>query len=162
MPTTKPLPSSFITSDTVNRRVALYLGGVHAQTTQGLQAMHGNESGQTRWIWYSKDQVQEWCNEINDLGASGIRIYLGQKETLAENEVPEEHEPLPGQLCIMLVLTKQNANDPERHDNIIYEKLSDFAARKQKTELAISMNLNAGSYSPPLRRPGITDDYPID
>jgi hypothetical protein len=159
---TKPLPSSFISSAKVNERTKLYKEGIFTQTSPSLAARHGEEYSETRWIWYSKKQVEEWYNELQDLEGSGIRIYLGQKEEpLAEDGEPEEHEPKPGQLCIMLVLTKQRANDPELHDNIVYENLPDFPERENLTKSQNYMNLNAGSYSPPLK-PRIMNDYPND
>lgn len=158
----KPLPSSFISSAKLNERTKLYKEGICNQNTPSLVAKHGGDNGETRWIWYSKEQVEEWYNEMKDLEGSGIRIYLGQKEEPTENDgEPEEHEPKPGQLCIMIVLTKKNENDPEVHDNIVYENLPGFEERKNLTNSTNYMSFNAGSYSPPLKS-RILNDYPND
>lgn len=162
---TKPLPLGFLSRELVNQRTTLYLNGVHKTNSDALTEKHGKKTEDTRWVWYSKQQIEEWLSELTDFQGNGIRIYIGQKEdNNLEGGIPEHttpYEPLPGQLCLMFVLTKpaNPEEDPEAHPNIVYEEASDFQIRKELLEQNRNRSINAGTYSPPLRT-YLQDEYP--
>lgn len=165
---TKPLPPSFISRDVVNLRTGLYIADIHQRNSQALSQRHGDAIEETKSVWFSKTQVEEWLSEINYLKGDGLRIYLGQKEEPTEgteaHSDPNPYSPLPGQLCLMIVLTEVGDpdGDEDAHKNIIYEDLSDFQERVNLSQLPINeRSMNAGSYSPPLKIM-VGEDYPND
>jgi hypothetical protein len=164
---TKPLPESFISQELVNMRTSLYAADIHQKSSIILKSRHGERAEETRSVWFSISQVAEWLTEMINLGANGLRIYLGQKEDPSQDATthidPNPYAPLPGQLCLMIVLTKQGdqSNSTDTHKNIVYEKLSDYQQRLDLTPTMKHRSMNAGSYSPPLRIT-VGDDYPND
>jgi hypothetical protein len=162
---TKPLPDSFISRETVNKRTALYAADIHKKNSEALRLRHGETAEETRCVWFSIKQVAEWLSEMINLGGNGLRIYLGQKEDPGEgvnaNHDHNPYKPLPGQLCLMVILTNEGdpKGDEDAHKNIVYERLTDFEERVKLSELANPRSMNAGSYSPPLKIM-IGEDYP--
>jgi hypothetical protein len=163
---TKPLPSTFIDEGIVNARTGLYRSDKHKILSAYQSVKHGKECEETKYVWYSKGQIQDWLNELNDLKGDGIRLYFGQVEPHdPENPTSADpEEPLPGQLCLLVVLTKPGSYDAS-HVNIFYRDTPGFDARLQLTnELKLAdraRQFNYGGYSPPMR---ITegDDFPND
>jgi hypothetical protein len=168
---TKALPSIFEHSKTINDRVKRYLDGKHKMLTADMQIIiPGGE--ETKWAWYSKKQVQTWLEEMELLNGDGLRIYFGEKEveTGDETNLAANIQKAAGQLCLIMVLTRQGIEE-DSHVNIIYEKLPDFKEREllydaeraaeNSDETEQTMNFNFGSYSPPKT---ITegDDFPND
>ncbi len=159
---TKPLPVNYISNDVVNQRVLLYCNGTHSMLSSNLSSQRGVTVEDTKSVWYSKKQVQEWLDEMNDLGGDGLRIYFGAKEDTGIE--PDGFEALPGQLCLIMMLTRMGSSK-DSHINIIYEKLENFAERKQLTDDLKAANkdrsFNFGAYCPPIC---LTegDDYPND
>ncbi len=62
----------------------------------------------TKSIWYSKEHIEILLEEIRVWKADGLRIYLGEYEEAAI---------APGQLCLLMVLTRKTADgkEPGRH-----------------------------------------------
>jgi hypothetical protein len=162
---TKPLPSIFEPLETVNKRVRLYQQNKHALLTNQLKIQDASRK-ETQWVWYSKEHVQTWLNEMEDLNADGMRIYFGEKEIAAEDEsnLNAQTAKASGQLCLLMVLTREGSFD-NSHINIIYENEPDFIARKtlydQMKFAGGTKQFNFGGYCPPM---SITegDDFPND
>jgi hypothetical protein len=160
----KPLPEIILTKEMVNKRVKLYQKGKHKVLSARLSERAGKTVEDTKSVWYSKEQVATWLEEMNDLGGDGIRIYLGEIEELEAGKEQSPFNPIPGQLCLMMVLTKKGSFD-DSHVNIEYESLTDYAIRKEKADALIAnranKQFNAGGYCPPIcLTEGI--DYPND
>lgn len=148
----KPLPVSFIDPELAKTRVTNYKNDAYQQLSTKLREVHGEPVSETRSVWYSLTQLQEWIDELMHYGGDGIRIYLGQKENLKEGETYNEltGEPRPGQLCLVIVPTKRGSNAAS-HVNLIYNKLPDYEPRLAATEpLPLEMAFNLGGYCPPL------------
>jgi hypothetical protein len=162
---TKPLPFIIEPLETVNKRVGLYLENKHAQLTSQLKTTDANRE-ETRWVWYSKEHVQTWLTEMEDLNADGMRIYFGEKEVEAgdESNLNNQAAKASGQLCLLMVLTRAGSFD-NSHINIIYENEPDFNSRKalydQMKLAGGNRQFNFGGYCPPM---SITegDDFPND
>lgn len=90
----KPLPEIFIGSDEVARRVDNYISNKYP-ILQTAQKLKGQEKNETKSIWYSKEQVETWLNEMNLINATGMRAYFG---AYGDNE-----GVAPGQLCLNVV-----------------------------------------------------------
>ena len=161
----KALPPIFESKETINNRTRLYLRGKHELLSAGLKAMDENRE-ETRWVWFSKENVEMWLEEMNDLGADGMRIYLGEKETDEEDALNPGNQMVKaaGQLCLLVVLTRPGSVT-DSHINIIYENEADFSERFALYEAIKNGNtdkqFNFGGYCPPM---SVTegDDYPND
>ena len=162
---TEPLPSIFESLEIVNKRVRLYLENKHVLLTNQLQLQDASRE-ETRWVWYSKEHVQTWLNEMENLNADGMRIYFGQKEIEDADELSlsTQAAKAAGQLCLLMVLTRAGIFD-NSHINILYENEPDFDDRKalydQMNLTTGTKHFNFGGYCPPM---SITegDDFPND
>jgi hypothetical protein len=165
MPTAKPLPANFLSKEIVNTRTQLYKQSNQPASADN-PAAQTRQGEDTKWVWYSKELVQTWLDEIDYHSGDGLRIYFGRKEapgdTITEENIEHKNEALPGNLCLIMAITKEGSYT-DSHINVVYENLDDFTDRKAAAdELKNSekpRNLNAGSYSPPLK---LTEgeDYP--
>jgi hypothetical protein len=166
MPTAKPLPSNFLNKELVNERTRLYEQSNQEVPTDNPSAQT-RQGEDTKWVWYSKELVQTWLDEIAYHNGDGLRIYFGRKEaptdTATEADAEHINEALPGNLCLIMSITKEGSY-ADSHINVVYENIEDFNDRKQAAdELKNSetpRNLNAGSYSPPLKKITEGEDYP--
>lgn len=161
---TKPLPPIFEGKDKINKRVQLYLDGKHALLTNALQQVDSSRV-ETKWVWYSKEIIQMWLEEIEDLEADGMRIYIGEKEVEEGDELNTANQiaKSSGQLCLAMVLTRAGGYTGS-HINIDYEAEPDFEDRKTLYESRKSNDkerqFNFGGYCPPM---SVTEgsDYPF-
>ena len=117
--TVQPLPSIFIGKDLISQRVNRYLSDKHPILSQMLST-DGPPREDTKSIWYAKEHVQTWLDEIQYLNADGMRVYFG---AYGDNE---EGRP-PGQLCLLVVLTRADADGLQQ--DIILENEPDFGLR---------------------------------
>jgi hypothetical protein len=148
---TKPLPTSFIDPELAKTRVVNYKNDDYNNLSTKLNEARGNTAGETKSVWYSLTQLQEWVAEIEHYKGDGIRIYLGQKEELRDGENYSElsGEPRPGQLCLVIVPTKRGSH-ASSHVNLIYNQLPDFEERLAVTPPRMQeMAFNLGGYCPP-------------
>jgi hypothetical protein len=149
--TLQPLPAIFVGKDKINTRVKLYQQNKHPLLSEAL-SNGGVPRQDTKSIWYSREHVETWLNEMNQMDASGIRIYFGAYEA--------EAELAAGQLCLLMVLTRAGAN-ANSHKDIILENEPDFEGRLQlaqsraiETETGLPAGTpreyNYGSPCPPI------------
>ena len=120
--TSRPLPAIFIGKDLIVKRIKRYLQNKHPLLSQDL-SKDGTPREETRSIWYSREHVATWLEEMDHYQADGIRVYFG---AYGDNE---EGRP-PGQLCLLMVPTRQGDNNMI-HNDIILEEEPDFAQRQQ-------------------------------
>lgn len=158
---TKALPRIFERKQTINDRIKRYRDGKHQLLTAEMQKTNPLAE-ETRWVWYSKEQIEVWLEEMTSLGGDGVRIYFGEKEIEPGDESNHmvQKQKSAGQLCLVMVLTKPGDPDiNDSHINIIYEDLPDFAVRKaaydaeraaeNSLESRKTKQFNFGSYGPP-------------
>lgn len=159
----KPLPSIFVDNEVINKRVALFLQNKYPVLLDELQKRMPDKL-ETGSIWYSKAHVETWLNEMNEMGANGMHVYLGEyeAETLSADNINEGSRPSKpvGRLCLLMVLTR-DGETPGTLKNIIYEKEPGFKERListtgEKTFAPRNINeeerprqFNFGSYRPP-------------
>lgn len=142
-----PLPRIFIDKGTLRRRVNLFLQNKHRILSQAMSSQDVQRV-ETRSIWYSKDHVQSWLDEMNLMGADGMRVYLGTYEEGMS----------AGQLCLLMVLTRLGEDD-QTHWDIILEDEPGFQERLDASR-AITLDepgeeecgkqYNYGSPCPPI------------
>jgi hypothetical protein len=147
----KPLPASFIDPKLAKTRVMNYKSGSYTTLSEKLSSANNEDVSETKSVWYSATQLQDWIDEIKRYGGDGIRIYLGQKEDLNPGEKYDERtgEPRPGQLCLVIIPTKAGSNT-SIHENLIYDKLDDYQERLDATPpRPKEMAFNLGGYCPP-------------
>lgn len=144
---TNPLPEIFISKELVNSRVSNYLANKYPLLIDQQQKI-AEERTETKSIWYSKDHIQTWLDEIALLNADGMRIYFGGYN--------EDESPVSGQLCLIMVLTRQTENG---RADIIYEDEPGFedrlnAASKARDigdpENEMPRQFNYGAPCPPI------------
>ncbi len=154
------LPAIFIGREKINERVKLYQNGKHKVLTEALH-QKGMLKEDTKSIWYTKEHIEILLEEIRYWKADGLRIYLGEYEEAAL---------APGQLCLLMVLTRKTADGQSRED-IKLEDEPSYAQRVQKGQ-ARSIHLssddngrpreyNYGSPCPPIcfeGEPGFPED----
>jgi hypothetical protein len=116
-----PLPPIFVGKDIINQRVKLFMQNKHPLLSEALTA-GGTPREETRTIWYSKEHVATWLNEMELMNADGMRVYFGAYGN-------EENRPV-GQMCLLMVLTRAGA-DGQSHKDIILEREPDFDTRVQ-------------------------------
>jgi hypothetical protein len=143
------LPEIFVGKEIINRRIKGYLSRKHPQLSQALSA-NGTKREDTRSIWYSKDHVTTWLEEMQLMQADGMRVYFGAYD---ENEGPAN-----GQLCLLVVLTREGDNGV--HKDIILEEEPGFDLRvpvarngvagEPFAEKGTKREYNYGSPCPPL------------
>ncbi len=165
----RPLPEIFVDSATINKRVKLFIQNKYPILNEGMMG-RGIHKPETKSIWYSKSHIETWLEEMNDLKANGMRIYFGEYE--APDADTTGHEAPNGQLCLLMVLTREGS-EPGKLKNIFYEREPNYEARKMNTttdkaieegvfdDLGKDRNFNFGAYCPPIC---LTegDDYPND
>jgi hypothetical protein len=122
--TVKPLPDIFCGKDLITNRINNYKNQKHPLLNQQLST-NGVARQDTRSIWYTRQHVETWLDEMNYYNADGMRVYFG-----AYGE-GEEGRP-PGQLCLLFVLTRATANGG--HKDIILEQEPDFEMRLQSVQ----------------------------
>lgn len=115
-----PLPEIFIGKTLVNQRILNYQENKHGILSNALAiATSTTAKPETKSIWYSKEHVQTWLDEMNLMNADGIRFYFaayGVEEDVAQ----------AGQLCLVAVLTSLDNNN---HKDIIYEDAACYGER---------------------------------
>jgi hypothetical protein len=131
-----PMPSFFVGKTVTNNRVRRFIETKHQLLSDALG------KAETKAIWYSKDHVAQWLSEIDKAGADGMRIYFGAQG---------EEEDYPGQLCLLMVLTKANPQTGG-HVDFTVENASDFEARSFGTneQEHRKRDFNTGSPCPPI------------
>lgn len=158
-----PLPTSFIGQKKASKRILQYQQGKHKLLSTLLNEKFGNTKGDTTSVWYSKQQVKEWLDELTYLDADGLRIYLGEmedssSETDSENDSADNYEgaALPGQLCLVIVPTKAGTGNMS-HINVVYESEINYIERKSLLDILKSESvdtkekaINFGGYCPPM------------
>jgi hypothetical protein len=136
--TTNPLPASFISKEEMNSRVNNYMTTKHSI----LSAALGTD--ETKAIWYAMPHLEQLIDELRYKEASGMRIYFGAYSP--------DHENFPGQLCLVMVPTRANAQT-QGHTDIIAEEEADFwdrAGTYDPSEIErIYKTFNFGSPCPP-------------
>jgi hypothetical protein len=163
------LPDIFVSRELISKRISLYMQNKYPQLCESLNKK-GLTSGETKSIWYSKEHVQTWLNEMELLGANGMRVYFGEYEADdAAGLLHLENDSKPiGQLCLLMVLTREGLTE-NGHSNIIYENEPDFESRQQSKPVSRDINdtgekprqFNFGAYCPPICLLE-SDDYPND
>ena len=113
-----PLPSIFVPKEMISDRVSRFLQDKHPALSTQLTG-NGPSRADTRSIWYTKEHVQTWLDEMNLMGADGMRVYFGA--------YGPENEDAEGQLCLLMVLTRE---DNGLHKDIILEDEDGFEDRQ--------------------------------
>lgn len=110
-----PLPYFFVGKDITLERIGNYLNNKNNVLSTALGRTD------TKSIWYSRDHISKLLDEIDHAGGDGLRICFGAYESTHE---------YAGQLCLMMVCTKENNTvDPPGHTNVYLEDLPDFEQR---------------------------------
>jgi hypothetical protein len=147
----KPLPPSFIDPALAKTRVMNYKSGAYETLCEKWRTANNEPVSVTKSVWYSVTQLQDWIDEIKYYEGDGIRIFFGQKEDLKEGEKYDERtgEPRPGQICLVIIPTKEGSNT-SIHENLIYDKLDGYQERLDATQpRPKEMAFNLGGYCPP-------------
>jgi hypothetical protein len=158
--TATSLPKGFLNRETVNKRISLYQMSQQSELPEGFDVPVIERNKDTKWVWYSKEQVQTWLNEIMLYKGDGLRIYFGRKEkndTAADDD--HKNSPSSGQLCLIFLPTREGLTK-DSHINIIYETEENYQERLAQTPVN-QKGINAGGYCPPMT---IVEgpDYPDD
>jgi hypothetical protein len=163
---THPLPDIFVGKDVINQRVKRFLKDKHPLLSHALSSS-GTPRQETRSIWYSKEHVRTWLDEMDLMGADGLRVYFGV--------YGEDEGSAAGQTCLLMVLTRAAAGGND-HQDIILENEPGFedrknASRKRSAGDALSNDIinvistpreyNYGSPCPPIC-PGSGSTFPQD
>lgn len=117
----RPLPAIFIGKDMINARIERYLTQKHPVLSQQLSG-DGPYRDDTKSIWYSREHVETWLDEMQHTNADGMRVYFG---AYGDNE---EGRPA-GQLCLLVVLTRTGQYGNQ--EDIILEDEPDFTVRQE-------------------------------
>jgi len=154
--TAKPLPDIFIGKELLDSRVARYQADKHPVLSQQLSG-DGPYREDTKSVWYTREHVESWLDEIRYLNADGMRIYFG---AYGDNE---EGRP-PGQLCLLMVMTRADGSGFQ--GDIILENESDFEDRLQGArtrtlgpgtgilaQTSVPKEYNYGAPCPPICNP---------
>lgn len=128
-----PLPDIYIGTERVYQLVNSYLEHKRPVLNQFL-SKDGAKREETKSIWYSKEHVQTWLDEINLMNADGMRVYFGTYD--------EKSEIAPGQLCLLMMLTRAGEN-AGTHIDLIYENEPGFSERMEASK---SRSSSKGSY----------------
>jgi hypothetical protein len=148
------LPYFFVGQEIARKRIANFMNSTYPLLTQ-------NSRAETKSIWYSFDHIKALYEELDYLGASGLRIYLGAylpSNTEDENAIVTEdavkHAAVAGQISLLMVPTipYTAANSESRHTDLIIEDLPDFEDRLMGLTLEEFLSTkpnNAGSPCPP-------------
>lgn len=145
----QPLPDIFIGTEKVKSMAEKYNTEKYPLLLAAQKAKDANRN-ETKSVWYSKEHVQTWLDEMNIMNASGMRVYFGAYD--------EDHHIAPGQQCLVVMLTRPTA-DGVGNTDIIYENESGFEERKNASanskaisfdEEATPKPFNYGSPCPPI------------
>ncbi|MDB5087134.1 MAG: hypothetical protein JWR09_1128, partial [Mucilaginibacter sp.] len=101
---------------------------------------------ETKAVWYTKEHIALLLEEMDHADADGLRIYLGEYG---------EDENYSGQLCLLMVMTKEEQETGAQSD-ISIEDATDFQARSVNDKK--SRDFNVGSPCPPICNAGMV--YP--
>jgi len=141
----QPLPIIFVDQTTINDRVTNYQSIKHPILDTALKNID-NGREETKSIWYSREHFETIVNEMDLTDADGVRVYFGAYS--------EEDGHAPGQLCLMMVLTRTVGSN---HTDIIYENEPDFEDRSNAGsrsrfagESEKPRQFNYGSPCPPI------------
>ena len=115
----QPLPDIFIGGEIISTRVDKYLTDKYPILKAAQQNISSGRE-ETKSIWYTKDHIQTWLNEMDLMSADGMRVYFGSYS---------DESMAPGQLCLLMVLTRPSANGLS-HEDIIYENEPGFMERQ--------------------------------
>lgn len=148
----KQLPIGFLSQELINNRTLLYKRRNQKEVPKDVPLIEPEKD--TRWVWYAKEQVQTWLNEIEHYNGDGIRIYFGRKGNEPNpNDPLHAFPPEPGQLCLIMMIT-QAGSEKDSHVNVVYERQADYEERCLATLGFEHPNgqkgINAGSYHPPM------------
>jgi hypothetical protein len=102
------------------RRIQSFMTNKYPALNQAFSA-GGTPRQDTRSVWYAKEHLQTWLDEINYLNGDGLRIYFG-----AYGE--DETDRPAGQLCLLAVATRPD-EDGVNHNDVILEDEPDFGER---------------------------------
>ncbi len=127
-----PLPFFFVGKSTTNDRITRFMNSKHALLSNAMG------KPETRAIWYSRDHIAQLLTEIDNAGGDGMRIYFGEHSST---------EDYPGQLCLLMVLTKQQGSS---HKDITIEDSNNFSARSLEMTDGKTRDFNCGSPCPPI------------
>lgn len=122
-----PLPYFFIGKAQATARIGQFIAGKH----KTLSAELGRPD--TKHVWYSREHLITLLEEMDFLGASGLRIYFGEYEA--------KHSLAPGQTCLIMVPTRTNAKLKGEED-IITEDEPGFDERQQMPKSEPGWRLN--------------------
>lgn len=143
----QPLPDIFVSKSTINDRVTNYQSVKYPLLDAALKSINSHRQ-ETKSIWYTKAHIESIVAEMDLTGADGVRIYFGA--------YGESESPAPGQLCLMMVLTRSGELGSGQTD-IIYENETDFedrsnAGSRSRTagETEEPRQFNYGSPCPPI------------
>jgi hypothetical protein len=134
-----PLPNFFVGKTITNNRVTQFMATKHGLLSDALGKT------ETRAIWYSRDHVEQWLQEIDKAEGDGLRVYFGAYS---------ENEDYAGQLCLLMVVTQANTSNGS-HTDITIEDAPDFEARAFKAGNGRNRDFNIGSPCPPICDEGI-------
>lgn len=154
--TTRALPEFFIGSQLASERIATFQASKHPALSKTL----GKDD--TKAIWYSARHIEELFKELIFLNADGLRIYFG--------EYGANHQLYPGQLCLIMVPTRLDA-ETQSHVDILLDKEDDFEKRPGHEKFVANAEkkhditnqekgYNYGSPCPPVC-PGQVMKYPL-
>jgi hypothetical protein len=129
--TPKPLPEIFIPQEAASKAIENFLSRKHPLLTKDQKDIDPS-CEETKSIWYSKEHIQTWLDEMNHLGANGVRVHFGAYDATSSFA--------PGQLCLIVNLTRPNKN--EVSEDIIYENEVDFSDRSNATPKNRAVNAN--------------------
>jgi hypothetical protein len=128
----RPLPYFYVGTTITNDRVARFSNNKHALLSEQLG------KPDTKSVWYTKEHIAQLLSEMEHADAGGLRIYLGEYG---------EEENYSGQLCLLMVMTKDEENSGVQLD-ITIEDAADFQARSIDNKK--SRDFNVGSPCPPI------------
>ena len=136
----RPLPYFYVGTTITNERVSRFSQSKHALLSEKLG------KPDTKAVWYTKEHIAQLLQEMEHAGADGLRIYLGEYG---------EDENYSGQLCLLMVMTKETEGIGAQSD-ITIEDAPDFQARSVDGQKP--RDFNVGSPCPPICNLGMA--YP--
>lgn len=146
----KALPTFFLAKNEADNRIAKFMDNKHALLSDA------KGSTDTKSIWYSFQHIENLYKELVFLNADGLRIYFG--------EYADNHLDFPNQLCLVMIPTRANEEDPIGHEDVIMEDDADFPLRPGSgpfVEEEESKAFNYGSPCPSLCPRSFESKYPF-
>jgi hypothetical protein len=133
----KPLPVAFVSKTNASLRIEQFQNGKHGLLSNALGR------ADTKAVWYAINHLKQLLEELEYQQASGMRAYFAT--------YPDTHPDYPGQLCLIMVPTKANAN--MEHEDIILDDQPGFGDRLAGFDPndieEMYLNFNFGSPCPP-------------